>query len=651
MAAWVKWLKHCAVDASLVPPRHALTPEHVAAGWLGLHQVHTVRSVAIDLLFRSDSAAPPSLVNPEAAYLKIHTLAEKYKAHKKKHSRKPHDAPAFETGQGWSWPFTPQQRCGSVAVEAIANAAALLRLSIDSTPRHLLATSGLSHVIVRRFEGRQVLLQLECSSDSWELYALNNVADAILAGTGFATVAEMKGVLAMIAGAVQCPGLAPAFLGVYGEEKHLADELHVDTHVDLGTCHHTACPHFFTASDFDTLRLPLAARLSSVPSGQDHLSAPCLKLKRAVAARKKRALESANDTNLKPTTNLKTLTKDALLAQVRQLRETNKALGAAVSKAEGIAATVWNEATAARVSRIEADTVVALNDADADELTRVAESVCSEPSSLKLLREYLAKDESGTLNALFENSFQMLINKVEGKTKLNRPSSHFLRIVFKIYLRSPAAAKDIGESGLIPMPHKRTFQRKLAPFRPTFGFTQMTTRLLFRIAERYDLLHPTAKKHGTFAFDEMSVRAGLTLNAGNELLAGLADRDDWQDLSDIYREVKTGDTPKTTKVMACMYRDLDNGFEFIGPMLESPVGLDAEAIYNYFWKCLEVLGQSLSSSLSVSTVSNSFPLLLSTRRLLHLRRCLRRGEHQPLLRQDVLPKHRRQHQPGGALVL
>ena len=118
-----------------------------------------------------------------------------------------------------------------------------------------------------------------------------------------------------------------------------------------------------------------------------------------------------------------------------------------------------------------------LTDSDSDFADSMMLAVVDDPAALQMLRDVLAYDKTGEETKKWEANLHNLLKRLEGKPRQCRyrdPS--YLRLLMRIYVRSPGVAKIVGESGLLAMGHGNTMSAYLDPYKPlASGSVRMTS--------------------------------------------------------------------------------------------------------------------------------------------------------------------------------
>lgn len=580
---WANDLVASMLEGKTCERAQQLNTERIAVFWSIVCRNHAcTKTKSIEYLFKADLQSHPGDLNSGAAIKNADILLSKHRLFKRRASRSTTEQP-FHEQHKWTWPCAAVPTipmCGCVPLTALATLAN--DRGLDSTlytepAGNLICVIDKGTLIIRRYEGRVLLLQLQCASGGYDLYARNDVEDTIANGPPFRSQQEASQVLDQMVAQVLCQGVDPAEAGVYGLERHFIEQLGIDAAKDHPRLHSSSC---------DVMLPPPPPSRSFRKRVR---SEACTKLEKNVKARKKTDEQKTTSDPIATTRNLKTASTQQLREEVVKLREANKNLQLDVKRLERLLER--SEVNLSKSSLLELSTATAFVTKDAD--CHIA------------LDKLLQKDKTGMLTALCQNNCELLLNSIEGKSKQNRFSQHFLRIVFSVYLRSPAAANALRKSGLLAMPSTRTFQRHLKPYKPDFGFTDQTVDLIFHQADRYKACNkalgegkrqPTGD--GILAFDELKIRGKIVLNAANEMSEGFViGADALSNLEDIYEDIAEDRELMCEYIMVCQWRCLDSGFEFIGPLLQSGKGLNAREIYAYFWTSVEVLGHVIARAL------------------------------------------------------
>lgn len=177
----------------------------------------------------------------------------------------------------------------------------------------------------------------------------------------------------------------------------------------------------------------------------------------------------------------------------------------------------------------------------------------------------------------------------------NRWSMLTYRMALAVFTRSRSAYEALRSFGILQLPSIRSLQHFTGAYNEKPGWCEESMLSQY---QRYQHFCEQKEKNGSLkpesdgilVFDEVKVISKVLWNASSEEISGLCMSDaDLAGLHDIFQDVKSTSTARTSYVLQFLWRDLTSNFDVFGPYYTSSKALDGKFMLVCLYDCLRLL--------------------------------------------------------------
>ena len=164
-----------------------------------------------------------------------------------------------------------------------------------------------------------------------------------------------------------------------------------------------------------------------------------------------------------------------------------------------------------------------------------------------------------------------------------------IRWCLAIRYKSPAAYRQLRNSGFLALPSESTLKKYEHFTKPTSGFNEDIIECLLREANMGEI--QDFQRNVSLVYDEMKISAGLVYSKGNGKLRGFTESGDINDeVEAFHRKIEEGDKarPLATYVNVFMVRGLFSKLSFAFGYFAG-LGFTSAKLFPLVWKATEIL--------------------------------------------------------------